>query len=356
MNNEPIIFFINSQFDGCYYYRGYLPGIYSESLVVGDFISKDFNEKEIVEHAKKADIIVIQRPNEEKRFKLIQALKNLGKKVVFDNDDTYLPDKGIPMHLLQNDKQREIAREMSDYLNRAIKISDGVIASTETLANEYRQLNSNTIVLKNTIDPADEFECKENKTGKFRIGLIGSVTTNDDYIHIKDQIKKLDDTGQFTFVVFGVKFKTGKILTACDDDYAFWNSLKNVEWQHFVPVNEYYYTISKLALDLAIIPRKEHYFNQCKSNLKFLEMSLLKIPVLAQGFSDGTSPYQGVDENYMTVIVDNTTWYDKIITIKNDYQHYKNLADKANYYVKKYYDVRKFAKIWKEEIIKLVNK
>jgi hypothetical protein len=85
-------------------------------------------------------------------------------------------------------------------------------------------------------------------------------------------------------------------------------------------------------------------------------MSLLKIPVLAQGFSDGTSPYQGVDENYMTVIVDNSTWGDKIIEIKDNYGRYKNLADKANYYVKKYYDVRKFAKIWKEEIIKLVNK
>ena len=352
---DPTIFFVCSQFDGCYFYRGYLPGIYSDSLVIGDFISKDFNEQEIVANAKKADIIVIQRPNEEKRYKLIQALRNLGKKVIFDNDDTYLPDKGIPMHLLQNDRQREIARQMSDYLNNSLKLCHGAIASTEILAKEYRELNPNTIVLKNTVDPSDALPCKENKTGKFRIGFIGSVTTNDDYVHIKDQLRKLDERGDITFVVFGVKYKDGHILAACDEDLAFWSSLNNVEWQHFVPVNEYYYTISKLALDLAIIPRKEHYFNQCKSNLKFLEMSLLKIPVIAQGFSDGTSPYQGIDEPYMTVIVDNTTWYDKILEAKNDYGRFKSLALKAHEYVLENYNVRKFALEWKKQIINLIK-
>jgi len=353
---EPQILFIPSLYDGCYYYRGYLPGVYSNSMVVGDFIAKDFDKDKISAQAKKADIIVIQRPNEVFRHNLALSLKALGKKVVFDNDDTYLPDKGIPMNMLQNDKQREIARQMSKFLNDTLRICDGAIASTEVLANEYREINKNTIVLKNCIDPMDEYPCKENKTGKFRIGFIGSVTTNDDYVHIKDQIRKLDERGDITIVVFGLKYQNGKTLAACEEDYSFFNSLKNVEWQPFVPVNEYYLTIANLALDLVIIPRKEHYFNQCKSNLKFLEMSLLKIPVLAQGFKDGTSPYQGKDADYMTIVIDNDTWYDKIIEIKDNIGRYKQLAEKANYYVKKWYNVKTYAKEWKEQIIKLVTK
>ena len=82
-------------------------------------------------------------------------------------------------------------------------------------------------------------------------------------------------------------------------------------------------------------------------------MSLLKIPVLAQGFKDGTSPYQGKDAEYMTIVIDNSKWHDMIIDIKNDYPHYKKLAEKANYYVKKYYNIKKYCHIWKQEIIKL---
>lgn len=347
------IFFLNGAYDGCYYYRGYMPGVYSGQYVVGDFIAKQFDMEDIVTKAKDADIVVIQRPHEPRRAEIAKILKKMGKKIIFENDDSYLPDKGIPMHLLQNDKQRDIAREMSRHLNETLSICDGAVASTEFLANEYREINKNTIVLKNCIDPLDEYQCTKNDTGKFRIGFIGSVSTNDDYLHIKDQIKRLDDHGGFTIVVFGVKFKDGSILTACDDDRDFWESLKNIEWQPFVPVSDYYYTISRLALDLAVIPRKEHYFNQCKSNLKFLEMSLLHIPVIAQGFGDGTSPYQGIDEEYMTVIVDNDTWYDRIIDIKENYDTYKLLAEKAHDYVITNYNIVNYAQTWYDEIIKL---
>ena len=58
----------------------------------------------------------------------------------------------------------------------------------------------------------------------------------------------------------------------------------------------------------------------------------------------------------MTIVLDNSQWFDTILNIKNDYGRYKNLADKAIYYVKKYYNVKTYAKEWKEQIIKLVNK
>jgi glycosyltransferase involved in cell wall biosynthesis len=350
------IFYLPGHYDGCYYYRGYLPGTYSNQMVVSNFTEREFDTGKITEMSKKADVVVIQRPNEPKRAELAKLLKQQGKKVIFENDDTYLPDKGIPMHLLENDKQREVARKLSQLLNETLEIADGAIASTETLAKEYSEINDNVLVAKNCIDPLDEFVCKKNTTGKFRIGLIGSVTTNDDYVHIKDQLKQLDDRGDITIVLFGLKFKDGSELPACKNDFAFWNSLKNVEWQPFVPVTDYYMTIANLALDLAIIPRKESYFNQCKSNLKFLEMSLLNIPVLAQGFTDNTSPYQGVDEEYMSILVGSEGWYDKIVEIKDNYKQYKELANKAHDYVLKDYNIETYAPEWTKAIEKLCSK
>lgn len=346
------IMFIPGAYPFCYYVRGYLPGVYGNHTVVSDFLRLDakIDSERMLKNALDADILVFQRPSTKSAVDLATKLKIKGKKIIFENDDSY---SAIPLERLENQKQIDIANETNGYINEFAKMADGCIASTEVLGNEYRKINPNTIVLKNTIDPLDAYKCKENTTGKFRIGFIGSVTSNDDYIHIKDQIKALDDTNEFTIVIMGVKFKDGTTMPSMQPDYDFWQSLKNIEWHPVVHVTEYMYKLSTLALDVAIIPRMEHYFNQCKSNLKFLEMSLLKIPVIAQGFSDGTSPYQGKDEPYMTVIVDNSTWFSAINDVKLHYDTYKELALKAHKYVLEDYNIKNYHHEWTKQIINL---
>lgn len=348
------ILFVPGEYPFCYYHRGYMPGVYSNQMVVTDYLRKDgkFSGEKMLRQAYKADVLVFQRPSSKSSYDLARSFKAKGKKIIFENDDTYT---GIPLERLGNEKQVEIAKELSKNIDEFLKLADGAIASTEILAKEYGKINPNVVVLKNCIDPLDEFPSKPNTTGKFRVGLIGSVTSNDDYVHIKDQLRKLDQRGDVTLVIMGVKFPDGTIQKGMMEDYVFWSSLKNVEWHPNCHVTEYMSTVASLALDLAIIPRKEHYFNQCKSNLKFLEMSLLKIPVIAQGFSDGTSPYQGIDEPYMTVITNNDTWYDTIISCKEDYKKFKELALKAHYHVTRRYDITKYAHTWVDEISKLIK-
>lgn len=347
------LFYLQGDYSFCYYFRGYLPGVYSNQLVVSEFLRADgdVSNAKIHEKAMQSDIICFQRPTSKASLDLARLLKLKGKKIIFDNDDTYT---GIPLARLGNEKRVKIAQELSQNLNDFVKLADGVTTSTKILGEEYEKLNPNVAVLKNCIDPLDEFPCKKNTTGKFRVGIIGSVTSNDDYYHIKEDIRLLDERNDVTIVILGVKLSNGKITPGMEEDYQFWSSLKNIEWHASVHVTEYYMTVANLALDLAIIPRKEHYFNQCKSNLKFLDMSLLNIPVLAQGFSDGTSPYQGVDEEYMSVIVENLLvkhqWYDKIIAIKDDYKRFSNLACKAHDYVLTEYNINNYASEWQKQI------
>jgi len=340
------ILFVNGKYPFCYYYRGYLPGVYSGNYVVDDFMRKDMKvDKDVLmRKAKDSDVIVLQRPQNKERLALVKLFKSMGKKVIFENDDTYLVGKGIILERLENDSQREIAIELSNITNEILSLCDGAIASTETLANEYREINPNVAVLKNCIDPLDEFTCKENKTGKFRIGLVGSVTTNDDYLHIKDQIRKLDEREDVTFVVFGIKYTDGTNISFMDEDRRFWESLKNVEWQPYVHITEYMMTVADLALDLAIIPRQKSYFNDCKSNLKFLEMSLLKIPVLAEDIL----PYQ--KDVYLTLVPNSDDWYNHIIDVKDNYTKYKELANKAHDYVLEEYNINNYAPQWVKTI------
>lgn len=344
------ILYIPGRYPFCYYYRGYLPGVYSNQTVVSDFMRRDMkvNPDRLTELSKKADVVVFQRPTDSQTIELATLLKMQGKKIIFENDDTYT---SLPLEKLGNEKAVALAHQMADNLKTFLKIADGAIASTDFLAREYGEFNENITVLKNCIDPKDEYKCKENKTGKFRVGFIGSVTSNDDYEHIKEDIRRLDERGDVTIVIMGVKHKDGSIFSTSQPDYQFWNSLKNIEWHPYCHITEYMLNVSDLALDLAIIPRKDHYFNKCKSNIKFLEMSLLRIPVLAQGFKDGRSPYQGKDEGYMTVILDN--WYDEVIKIKDNHAKYKELADKAHDYVLENYNISTYGQEWTNQIEKL---
>jgi len=320
---------------------------------VEEFLRKDgdIENARIPEKAMMADVICFQRPTSDPSLELARLLKLKGKKIIFDNDDSY---SGVPLHRLGNQKKVEIAKKLNKNLNDFIQIADGITTSTEFLAKEYRKINPKVAVLKNCIDPLDEYPCRKNTTDKFRIGIIGSVTTNDDCNHIRDQIQRLHDRDDIKLVILGVKLPDGKVMPGLQEDYDYWNSLPNIEWHPNVYVTDYYHAVSELALDLAIVPRKEHYFNQCKSNLKFLDMSLLRIPVLAQGFSDGSSPYQGVDEEYMGIVLDNDSWYNRIIGIKDDYATYSNLALKAHDYVLENYNIRTYADNWTKEITKLI--
>lgn len=351
------ILYIPGRYAFCYYYRGYLPAVYSKQTAISEFIRENgasFKKEKMMEKVKNADVVVMQRPTEPQYVKLARVIKGVGKKLIFENDDTYLADKGIVFSKLENDRQRQLAQMMSDNVKEVLKMSDGVIASTEFLANEYRQTSDNVVVLKNCIDPMDEFPCKENTTGKFRVGFIGSVTSNEDYWHIKDQIKKLGDRDDVTIVVFGVKYPDGTNLKFMDEDKEFWESLKNVEWQPYVPVPEYMMTIASLALDVVVIPRQDSYFNRCKSNLKYLEMSLLKIPVIAQGFSTKDGPYDSGCP-HAELVYDNSTWYDKIIDVKDNYSKYKDMAAKAHDHVLDNYNIKTYAQEWTKAIEKLIG-
>ena len=349
------IFFLQGAFPFCYYYRGYLPAVYSNNIAVSDFFRKDMDVSNtaFVAKAMEADIICFQRPTSKASYDLAKLLRLKGKKIVMDNDDSY---SGIPLARLGSEKQVEIAKELNKNLEEFGRMADGITVSTQFLADEYRKLNPNVVVLKNCIDPIDAQKCKVNDKGKFRIGLVGSVTTNDDYIHIKDQLKQLSERDDCTIVIMGLKMDNGKLITkSFQEDADFWATLKNLEWHATCHVTEYMGLVANLALDLAIIPRKEHDFNRAKSNLKFLEMSLLEIPVLAQGFSDGTSPYQGIDEPYLTIVGSDENWYDKIISIKDNYEEYKEKAKKAKAWVLENYNIKKEAMKWSEAIINLVK-
>ena len=354
------VYYIGNNAEGCYQVRCMLPQIHNNWQGSMDNLVElpKTNEQMFVE-AMSSDVIVFQRPLEEEKLKSIKLLQEAGKIVVFDNDDTYRADSGIPT-LINSSKNVEYIEKCNRVLGEFIKQADLVTTTTEILADEYRQYNKNVVVLPNCIDQFNWNEPKRNTSDKIRIGFIGSVTFNDEYKHIQgtlDYLKKRDDV---EIVVYGLppdndpKYKQQRKFYK--RQLNFWRRYANQR----IPQSrmyQYFDNINDLELDLVIIPRKDNYFNRCKSNIKFLEMAMLEIPVVAQSFPDKKSPYDyDIDGTNGLLATDDDDFKEKVITLIENKDLRLKMGKKAKEYVLKNYNIEDKAHLWADAYLKTYNK
>lgn len=346
------VYYIGGNYESCYYVRCLIPlhaNLWNgEKTSLGD--GSDMNP---VAGMMNADIIVFHRPMTKDAYELATKLKAVGKKIVLDNDDTYKRDSGVPIimsRMLQDpeDKLEMIDTQLKDFA----KLADMVTVTTEFLKDEYKEVNDNVVVLKNCVDKRDWYKPVENDTGKVRIGIVGSVASNKDYEPITQALESLKGREDVQLVLFALPPKNDNTKLAVElykPEFDYWSQY-NPEWHHFVPMKDYTKTLRDLKLDIALIPRYDNYFNRCKSNLKFLEMSMLKVPVIAQGFSDGMSPYQvdTQDAEHMIICDTPEEWTKAITDIIDNKQKRKDMGEKAYNYVLEKYEINNNKHLWRE--------
>ena len=330
------VYYNLGMYEGCNYVRCILPLVHNGWD--GDKVNV-YSKKKDAHTAMKAmldaDVIVMHRPFENIRKQMFELLKESGKKIVFENDDTYKVQDQM--------KLGKTLDMVSDNIDWFIKNSDLVTTTTEFLAEEYRKLNPNVVVLPNMIDPADWPTPKRNRGDKVRIGLVGSTLMNKDFEPIIPALKELNTRSDIQLVILGMPNNE-----MYREENSFWSTL-NVEKYPPISVEKYPEALNELKLDIMLIPREDSYFNRCKSNLKFLEASMLEIPVIAQGFTDGNSPYQNPkDAENMIIVTDNSKWLTEVYTLVANKELRAELGKKARKYVLKNYDIRKNASLWEK--------
>lgn len=382
------VFFSGTLMGGCQYVRGLLP--LREGGWDGDKTSLHTNKisNEVTARAVlDADVVVFHRPNDDRAQKIAEILKSQGKKIVMDNDDTY---KGFDTTKLGKlaDKFGLVDKNLDLFCKQA----DLITCSTEFLRQEYLKLNPNVVVLPNCVDPEDWPEedeilknVKENwpqgtqreegykgeienikEIGpihhpweKVRIGFVGSVGLHTDiqaFIPVLDALKARPDVQLVLFALPADTPESKDVHNYYKPELEFWKSY-NVEWQPFVDIKDYITTLNNLKLDIVLIPRSDDYFNRCKSNIKFLEASMLEIPVVAQGFTTGDSPYQDpFDEAHMKVVVDNSKWLDEIIPLIENKELREEQGRKARAYVIERYHIAKNIHLWESAYANLYTK
>lgn len=354
------VYYITSGIAGCYNVRCLLPLI--ANGWDGDSTSIHFGSNTPENKAKaaqNADIVVFHRAEDTKKLELAHMLKKMGKKIVYDNDDTYKDIGAVRANDYMNEER--LKKGFTD-LNRVadsfIIEADLVTTTTEFLANEYRKLNPNVVVLPNCIDPFYFDEPLRNDTDVVRIGVTGSIGVSSDIEIAAPIIRHYEHDPRVKIVFFSLppnRKENPVVAGIYKEEYEFLDSV-DVEWHATVNADEYYDKLNSLKLDIMIIPRQDNYFNRCKSNLKFLEASMLEIPCIAQGFADEKGPYQvnPEDRNYLKLVLDNKDWIPEIEKMIADKEGRRELGRKAREYVTENYDINKKAHLWEEAYRKIL--
>lgn len=350
------VFIVNSGYAGCNYVRLYLPAIHNGFPIDISNVEKLARvDKPDYERIKAemdmADAVVFHRPEFKTYYDLLKQLKLKGKMVIVDNDDTFIIDDYHPLANFNASGMKKSVKKRADNVDKFIKEADLVTCSTEILKEEYLKLNPNVKVLPNCIDPDDWEEPLRNEGDKVRIGLVGSTAFEYDYEEIEGVLQKLSDRDDVQLFMFGLGDKKHRkenpiVSKIFKTEYDFWGSLdiESVPWCH---VSKYPKALNDAKLDIMLIPRRDNYFNRCKSNVKFLEASMCEIPVVARVYGDGQSPYDCIKDGVTGVKIENPIDWECKINELIKYKEYRRVLGKnAKKYTLKNFNIKDKYHLW----------
>lgn len=160
--------------------------------------------------------------------------------------------------------------DVSGNLRRNIAAADVVTCTTEPLADILRQWNPNVHIIPNYL-PHWLLDWERPRRDKLTIGWGGSGTHNMDWDAEGPQIKRfLKRNPNIDFRLIGASQRHG---------YDLGLPMAQVSAAGWIDSVEGYW--KTVDYDIGVIPLKHHVFNQSKSDLKFLENSMLGIPTVA---------------------------------------------------------------------------
>lgn len=348
------VYYVGNDYMGCYYVRCFLPMLVNGWKGTHYGLTKDKRkpEKIMTQEMLDSDVIVFHRANTNWHHRVGMILKEQGKKIVFDNDDTFLLDRTHAFLSLDERGFEENKVKLNNVVNNFIINSDLVTCSTEFLRLEYLKLNPNVAVLPNYVNPSDWPDNPQRNYGdKVRIGLVGSTAYHQDFHEIEDLLRELDKSDKVQLVLFGLwkdqkREQNPLVMKVHKKEYEFWDSLKNKEHVPWCDMAYYFDTLDQLRLDLMLIPREDNYFNRCKSNLKFLEASMLEIPVIASDLKYG--PYSELDGEIGIKVKTSKQWHDSVWGLVNNPGKRRLMGAMANKYVIDNYNIENNAYKWRD--------
>jgi glycosyltransferase involved in cell wall biosynthesis len=185
-----------------------------------------------------------------------------GAKIILDLDDD-------PINTNYDHPDFKALEDRKDMRIRMIKIADHITVSTPKIKEIVSQYNPNITVIPNAIDPEIWKVKRKKKDDKIRIVWISSGSHFADLPILKTVMEDILDSYK------NVEFHFAGMVWGDANNDRFFHHNGTLGYKDFPQF------FADLNPDICIAPLKDNQFNNCKSNIKWMEAAMLGVPTVA---------------------------------------------------------------------------
>lgn len=308
---------------------------------------------------KSSDVVFLGRAGGNDMATMMKALKQYGKSVVYDLDDSVLSISPFSPHYkdfgimpveydtigggkgtLWKDGEMgfDVAKNriMRKSFIEIIREAACITVTTPPLQQLYRRFNDNVRIVPNAIDfgiwqrPPVKWE-----TDEVRLLYTGAANHQEDWLFVSPILTELQkEHPKLKIVLVGMDWRN--IQTGMD--------YSRVEYYPWVDIEAYPYLLRGLCCDIGIAPISAIEFNECRSSIKWAEYSSLKIASVMSNYG----PYKrDCTDGVNALLVDEKAdWKAALSKLIEDGGYRRQLAEQAYRHCKDNYDLDYMVDVW----------
>jgi glycosyltransferase involved in cell wall biosynthesis len=280
-----------------------------------------------------AEVVVFQRQTDKRVYEhAVEKMKKQGKVVIYEVDDFLhgiLPSS--PVYPALNP-----GTEMYIGMDYWIRNVDALTVTRNELKKQYLRMNPNIFVLPNFMDLRLWKTPKKINKDRIVIGWAGSVTHKEDLMVCADALKDIIFKYDNVYLKM-TGYVPGEFVNIFKDRLIIGQTSSFVEYSSVLD-----------DIDIGVAPLVDHVFNECKSAIKFLEYSCMRIPTVASSIG----PYRDTIIHKETGLLVKNNRHAKWITnlrhlIENEDER-KRLGNNARNFVEEYFSIELNAWRWRQ--------
>ncbi len=294
------------------------------------FIYEELNE--LYSILDKLDLVILQRAFWSFELEsFVSVLKKNNIRVLFDIDDLIYCPRYVPEYFNNVGRYDDVFINYyfsySKRLELMAKMCDGFIVTTENLYNHIKKdFKKSVWIFHNYLNLEQEkasekvIELKKDSYSneKFLIGYFSGSPSHKRDLRIAESalLKLMDKYEDIYLKIVGFMEFSGELQKLKDDGRIIFSDLVSFE--------ELQYEIGKV--DLNIVPLQKYKFNDCKSELKYFEASIVNTLTLA---SDNVVYQKCIEDGVDGFLTDEFSWFEKMEYIYLNYQNLQDIVDNA---------------------------